>query len=83
MDTIIASVKKTGRLVVVHEACRFAGFGGEIVAAVTEHAFDLLKAPPQRIGAPSTPVPYNATLEQLYIPDEQQIIETVRRVCHG
>jgi len=83
IDTIVTSVEKTGRLVVVHEACRFAGFGGEIAAAVTEKAFDALKAPPLRIGAPSTPVPYNAALEQLFIPSEKQIIETVRQVCHG
>jgi 2-oxoisovalerate dehydrogenase E1 component len=83
IDTIVTSVEKTGRLVVVHEACRFAGFGGEIAAAVTEKAFDALKAPPLRIGAPSTPVPYNAALEQLFIPSEKQIIETVRQVFHG
>jgi 2-oxoisovalerate dehydrogenase E1 component len=78
IDTIIASVRKTGRLVVVHEACRFGGPGGEIVAAVTEHAFKDLKAPPQRVGAPFTPVPYNQALELAYIPDEEQIAAAVR-----
>ena len=72
-------MRKTGRLVVAHEACRFAGFGGEIVAAVTECAFDALRAAPQRVGAPSTPVPYNSALEQRFIPGETQIIEAIRR----
>ena len=79
IDTIAESVRKTGRLVVAHEACKFAGFGGEIVSAVTERAFDALKAPPQRVGAPSTPVPYNSALEQLFIPGEAQIIEAIRK----
>ena len=63
VQTIAESMRKTGRLVVPHEARKFAGFGGEIVAAVTERASDALRAPPQRIGAPSTPVPYNSGLE--------------------
>ena len=46
---------------------------------MTECAFDALRAPPQRVGAPSTPVPYNAALEQLYIPGEPQIIEAIRK----
>ena len=79
VETIAESVRKTGRLVVAHEACKFAGFGGEIVAAVTERAFNALKAPPQRVGAPSTPVPYNSSLEQLFIPGEPQIIEAIRK----
>ena len=79
VETIAGSVRKTGRLVVAHEACKFAGFGGEIVAAVTECAFNALKAPPQRVGAPSTPVPYNSSLEQLFIPGEPQIIEAIRK----
>ena len=79
VETIVESVRKTGRLVVAHEACKFAGFGGEIVAAVTERAFDALRAAPQRVGAPSTPVPYNSGLEQLFIPGEPQIIEAIRK----
>ncbi len=77
MDTILESVAKTGRLVVVHEACRFGGFGGEIVAEVLEREFTSLKAAPRRIGAPSTPVPYNATLEQSFIPSEDDIVTAV------
>jgi 2-oxoisovalerate dehydrogenase E1 component len=80
MDTIINSVKKTGRLVVVHEAHKFAGFGGEIVAQVVEHAYDFLKAAPERIGAPHTPVPYNHNLEQCYIPSEDAISEVVSKI---
>ena len=79
-NTIIDSVKKTGRLVVVHEAHKFAGFGGEIVSQVVEKAYNFLKAAPERIGAPHTPVPYNQNLEQCYIPGQDEILEVVTRV---
>ena len=66
METIKKSVQKTGRILVVHEACRFGGFGGEIVSSICEQVFSSLKTPPERIGAPSTPVPYNQNLELAY-----------------
>lgn len=80
MTTILRSVRKTGRLVVVHEACRFAGFGGEIVAETLEHAYGSMRAAPKRIGAPFTPVPFNAALEQAFIPGEDAIIRAIREV---
>jgi pyruvate dehydrogenase E1 component beta subunit len=80
MSTILRSVRKTGRLVVVHEACRFAGFGGEIVAEAVEREFASLRAAPKRIGAPFTPVPFNTTLEQAFIPSENDIIDAIREV---
>jgi len=80
MPTILRSVRKTGRLVVVHEACRFAGFGGEIVAETLEREFGSLRAAPKRIGAPFTPVPFNANLEQAFIPGEDDIVTAVREV---
>ncbi len=81
METIKKSVQKTGRILVVHEACRFGGFGGEIVSSICEQVFSSLKTPPERIGAPSTPVPYNQNLELAYIPDEQDIIDKIEKMC--
>jgi 2-oxoisovalerate dehydrogenase E1 component beta subunit len=80
VDTIIASVQKTGRLVVVHEAPRTCGFGAELVSLVTERAFDRLEAPPVRVCGFDTPFPY--TLEMDYLPLAHRIlpavVETVR-----
>ena len=62
-EAVLASVRKTGRLLVLHEANLTGGFGGEIVAWVTENAFDALDAPPVRVGAADTPVPFSQNLE--------------------
>lgn len=82
VETIFESVRKTNRAVVVHEAPLFGGFGGEIAAAIQEHAFDWLDAPVARIGAPEMPVPYNDRLERQYIPDTARIAEAVKSVCY-
>ena len=81
--TLIESVKKTGRAVVVHEATRFGGIGGEIAATIMEEAFDWLDAPVKRVGAPEMPVPYNDRLERQYLPDAERISEAVLEVCYG
>lgn len=78
-ETIIASVKKTHRLVVVHEEVKFCGSGAEIAATVAEEAFDHLDAPVIRLGAPFAPVPFSPALEQAYIPSESQIMEAVKK----
>ncbi|RLC77310.1 MAG: alpha-ketoacid dehydrogenase subunit beta [Chloroflexi bacterium] len=83
METIIESVKKTHRLVVVHEEVKFAGSGAEIAASVAEEAFDYLDAPIKRIGAPFTPVPFSPTLEDAFIPSEEDIISAVKEVVGG
>jgi len=80
-EIIINSVKKTGRLVVVHEAPATGGFGAEIVARVVSEAFDYLDAPPQRVGALHCPIPYELELEAEVIPDEQDIVQAVESVC--
>ena len=80
MDTIIESVKKTHRALVVHEAVRFGGIGGEIASQITESAFDYLDAPPMRIGAPSSPVPYSPVLEKAWMPDADEIYETATKL---
>ncbi len=82
METICASVEKTNRAVIVHEAPLFGGFGGEIAAAIQEQAFDWLDAPVTRIGAPEMPVPYNDRLERDYMPDARRIAEAVKAVCY-
>jgi len=79
-EGIIGSVKKTHRLVIVHEEVKFAGSGAEISAMVAEKAFDYLDAPILRVAAPFCPVPFSAPLEQAFIPSEKQIIEAVRKV---
>jgi pyruvate/2-oxoglutarate/acetoin dehydrogenase E1 component len=80
METILASVRKTHRLVIVHEAVKFCGFGAEIAAQVAEAAFDALEAPPVRVAAPFCPVPFSAPLEEAYLPNAQNIIDAVSSV---
>jgi pyruvate dehydrogenase E1 component beta subunit len=80
METIIASVKKTHRLVVFHEEVKFAGSGAEIAATAAEDAFDYLDAPIVRVGAPFAPVPFSPPLEQAYIPSLEQLIDAVKKV---
>ncbi len=75
--TIIESVKRTHRVVVVHEAVRFGGFGAEVASQLQEEAFDYLDAPVTRIGAPFSPVPFSPVLEQAYLPDAARIVTGV------
>ena len=79
-DTIVASARKTNRVVVVHEAVRFGGLGAEIAAQIQELAFDYLDAPVTRIGAPFSPVPFSPALEKHYIPEARNIADGVRDV---
>jgi 2-oxoisovalerate dehydrogenase E1 component len=79
-DMILNSVRKTNRLLVVHEAWTRGGFGGEISSLVMEKAFDWLDAPVRRIGAPDMPMPYNDELERATIPNQARIIEGIREV---
>lgn len=76
--TILDSVKRTRRAVVVHEAVRFAGFGAEIAAQIQEAAFDRLLAPVGRVGAPFAPVPFAPELERLHVPNAEKVIDAVR-----
>lgn len=79
-ETILNSVRKTHRLVIVHEEVKFAGSGAEIAALVAEKAFDYLDAPIQRVAAPFCPVPFSPVLEDEYIPSEAKIIAAVKKV---
>ncbi len=78
-DTVLASVKKTGRVVVVHEASKRGGMGSDIVAEINERAFDYLDAPPLRVGALNIPIPYNATLESAVLPDVRDVLDAVHK----
>ena len=77
-DAILASVRKTNRLLIVHEACQRGGFGAEVAAMVTSRAFDYLDAPIERLGAPFTPMPFADELERFVIPSTERIVEAVR-----
>jgi pyruvate/2-oxoglutarate/acetoin dehydrogenase E1 component len=79
-ETILQSVKKTNKLVIVHEACKRSGYGAEIAAMVCEEAFYDLDAPIKRIAAYNTPVPFAPKLENYVIPDEKAIIKGVREL---
>jgi pyruvate/2-oxoglutarate/acetoin dehydrogenase E1 component len=81
-ETIINSVKKTGRAVVVHEAHRTCGTGAEIAAVIMEEAFSYLDAPVIRLGAKACPLPFNLALENAVVPQEQDIINAVKVVFY-
>ena len=78
--SIIASVKRTGRLVIVSEDCKTAGVSAEITAVVAEQAIDYLDAPIKRVTATDTPIPFSPPLEQYVIPNEQSIVKAVKEV---
>jgi len=77
---VLASVKKTGRLVVVHEAWKFGGSGGEVAAMVAEEAFNDLRAPIVRVASPHIPIPFSTPLIKMYLPEKQKITEAIRKV---
>jgi pyruvate dehydrogenase E1 component beta subunit len=81
-DTIIESVKKTGRVVTVEEGWQQNGIGSEIAARVMERAFDYLDAPVARIAAKDVPMPYAANLEKLALPSVKEVVEAAKAVCY-
>ena len=82
-DTIIGSVRKTHRAVVVEAGAGFAGMGSEIASFITEQAFDDLDAPVERVTGANAPMPYARNLEKLKTPTKERIIDAVRRVCYA
>jgi 2-oxoisovalerate dehydrogenase E1 component beta subunit len=78
IDAILASTRKTGRVLIVHEAPRFGGFAGEITAQICEQAFEWLDAPIRRVTALDTPVPYSPPLEDYYLPQVEDIVTATR-----
>lgn len=79
-QTVIDSVRRTHRAMVVHEAVRFGGLGAEIAAQIQEEAFDSLDAPVGRVGAPFSPVPFSPALEKGYVPNADRIVAEARRL---
>jgi pyruvate dehydrogenase E1 component beta subunit len=79
-EGILESVKKTGKVVIVHEAPTFGGFGGEIAAMIAEEGFYTLDAPIKRLGAPFTPVPAHPLLEQFYLPNAEKIVKAAKEI---
>jgi pyruvate dehydrogenase E1 component beta subunit len=82
IDTIVESVKKTGRIVTVEEGWRQSGVGAEIAAQVVERAFDWLDAPVLRVTGKDVPMPYAANLEKLTLPSVVEVVEAVKAVCY-
>ena len=82
IDTIVESVQKTNRLVTVEEGWEFSGVGSEISALIMEQAFDWLDAPVCRVAAADVPLPYAANLEQLAIPQVENIVQAAKTVCY-
>ena len=78
-EAIIASAKKTGKVLIVHEACQTGGFGGELAAVIADsEAFFYLDAPVKRLGGFDVPIPYNPSLEAGVVPTTEKIIDAVR-----
>ena len=80
VETIVASVKKTSRVVSLEEGWPFAGIGAEIIAIVTEHCFDWLDAPPARVAGVDVPMPYAANLEKLALPQPGWVVDAVKKL---
>ncbi|WP_315770831.1 MULTISPECIES: pyruvate dehydrogenase complex E1 component subunit beta [unclassified Bradyrhizobium] len=81
-ETIVASVKKTGRAVTVEEGWAQSGVGAEIAARIMEHAFDYLDAPVVRVSGKDVPMPYAANLEKLALPSAAEVVQAAKSVCY-
>jgi pyruvate dehydrogenase E1 component beta subunit len=79
IETVLASVKKTGRVVVAHEATKVSGFGGEVAAQIAERAIDSLQAPIVRLGGFDAPFPY--ALENSYLPSPERVLRAIRKAA--
>jgi 2-oxoisovalerate dehydrogenase E1 component beta subunit len=80
-DAILESVKKTSKALVLHEAARTGGIGGEIVATIAEEAFEWLDAPVVRVAAIDTPVPYSPPLEEYHLPQLKDVLDAARKLA--
>jgi pyruvate dehydrogenase E1 component beta subunit len=81
-ETVVASVKKTGRIVTVEEGWQQSGVGAEVAARVMEHAFDYLDAPVARVSGKDVPMPYAANLEKLALPSVAEVVAAAKAVCY-
>ena len=80
-ETVLASVKKTSRVILLHEDTITGGIGAELAARIAEKAFEYLDAPLARIAAPDTPVPFSPPLEEAFLPNVPLVVEKARRLC--
>ncbi|HEX9614388.1 MAG TPA: alpha-ketoacid dehydrogenase subunit beta, partial [Bacteroidota bacterium] len=80
-ETMFESVRKTGKVLIVHEDTITGGFGGELAGLISEHCFESLDGPVMRIGALDTPVPYSPPLENAMLPGEKKILEALMRLA--
>jgi 2-oxoisovalerate dehydrogenase E1 component beta subunit len=80
-ETVLASVARTSKLIVLHEDTRTAGFGAEIAATVAEEGFETLDAPVVRVAAPDTPVPFSPPLEKAFIPQVDDVVGAIERLA--
>ena len=76
---IVASVQKTNRAVVAHEAVTRMGFGAEVAAVIQYQAFDYLDAPVERVGSKFSPLPFSPVMEEYVVPHAQDVLEAIRR----
>jgi 2-oxoisovalerate dehydrogenase E1 component beta subunit len=79
-EAVLASVRKTSKVIVLHEDTITGGFGAEITAAIAEEAFEDLDAPPKRVAAPDTPVPFAPVLEEAFLPQVSDVVAALREV---
>lgn len=79
-STVLRSVQKTGKVVILHEACRTSGFGAEVAALIADKAFDYLDGPIKRVTAPDTPVPFSPVLEKFFMPSEEDVVQAVNEI---
>ena len=80
-EAVLESVRKTSKVLVLHEDTRTGGFGGEIAATIAEEAFEHLDAPIKRIAAPDTPVPFSPPLEKAFIPQVEDVAAGLRELA--
>ena len=80
VETVVESVKKTGRAIVVDEFWKTGGFGAELASTIQEEAFDHLDGPVGRVGGIEVPAPYNAKLEAATLPNAQRIVSTIEKL---
>ena len=79
-DAVLASVRKTSKVIVLHEDTITGGFGAEIAATIAEEAFEDLDAPPKRVAAPDTPVPFAPVLEEAFLPQVSDVVAALREL---
>jgi 2-oxoisovalerate dehydrogenase E1 component beta subunit len=79
-EAVLQTVRKTSKVILLHEAPRFGGFGGELAAIIAEKAFEYLDGPIVRVAAMDTPIPFGSPLEETYLPDVQKVVKAARKL---